>query len=81
MTCPIFTTGGYGAVIECQGVKALSNTGNGWSYEMTPAELVKKDEFYSIYWTEYRSVKNSVGEELSELPDYLEEKPSFDRKA
>ncbi len=48
---------------------------------MTPAELAKKDEFYSIYWTEYRSVKNSVGEELSELPDYLEEKPSFDMKA
>ena len=56
LTCPVLTTGGYGAVIECQGVKALSNTGNGWSYEMTPAEL-------------------------SELPDYLEEKPSFDRKA
>ena len=81
LTCPILTTGGYGAVIECQGVKALSNTGNGWSYEMTPAELTKKNEFYSIYWTEYRSVKNSAGEELSELPDYLEEKPSFDRKA
>ncbi len=48
---------------------------------MTPAELAKKDEFYSIYWTEYRSVKNSVGAELSELPDYLEEKPSFDMKA
>ena len=56
LTCPILTTGGYGTVIECQGVKALSNTGNGWSYEMTPAEL-------------------------SELPDYLEEKPSFDMKA
>lgn len=81
LTCPILTTGGYGAVIECQGVKALSNTGNGWSYEMTPAELAKKNEFYSIYWTEYRSVKNSVEAELSELPDYLEEKPSFDRKA
>ena len=81
LTCPILTTGGYGAVIECQGVKALSNTGNGWSYEMTPAELAKKNEFYSIYWSEYRSVKNSVGAELSELPDYMEEKPSFDRKA
>lgn len=81
LTCPVLTTGGYGAVIECQGVKALSNTGNGWSYEMTPAELAKKNEFYAIYWAEYRSVKNSVGAELSELPDYLEEKPSFDRKA
>ena len=47
---------------------------------MTPAEHARKDEFYSIYWAEYRSVKNSVGEELSELPDYLEEKSSFDRK-
>ncbi len=81
LTCPILTTGGYGAVIECQGVKALSNTGNGWSYEMTPAELAKKNEFYLIYWTEYRSVKNNTEVELSELPDYLEEKPSFDRKA
>ena len=42
------------------------------------AELAKKNEFYSIYWTEYRSVKNNVG---AELPDYLEEKPSFDMKA
>ncbi len=45
---------------------------------MTPAELAKKNEFYSIYWTEYRSVKNSAG---TELPDYLEDKPAFDRKA
>ena len=28
-----------------------------------------------------RCVKNSAGAELSELPDYLEEKHSFDRKA
>ena len=48
---------------------------------MTPAELAKKNEFYSIYWTEYRSVKNSAGAELLELPDYLEEKPFFDMKA
>lgn len=79
LTCPILTTGGYGAVIECQGVKALSNTGNGWSYEMTPAELVKKNEFYSIYWSEYRSVKGNG--ELDELPDYLEERNVFDAKA
>ena len=25
---------------------------------MTPAELTKKDEFYSIYWKEYNAVKN-----------------------
>ncbi len=45
LTCPILTTGGYGAVIECQGMKVLSNTGNGWSYEMTPAELTKRISF------------------------------------
>ncbi len=33
LTCPILTTGGYGVVIECQGVKALSNTENGWNYQ------------------------------------------------
>ena len=79
LTCPILSTGGYGAVIECQGAKVLMNTGNGWSYEMTPAELTKKNEFYKIYWNEYRSVKNNSG--LSELPDYLEERNIFDRKA
>lgn len=48
---------------------------------MTPAELAKKNEFYSIYWAEYRSVKNGAGSELPNLPDYLEEKPFFDVKA
>lgn len=79
LTCPILTTGGYGAVIECQGVKVISNTGNGWSYEMTPAELAKKKQFYSIYWREYRAVKGNS--ELAELPDYLEERSMFDAKA
>lgn len=79
LTCPILSTGGYGAVIECQGAKVLMNTGYGWSYEMTPAELAKKDEFYKIYWNEYRAAKNN--NELSELPDYLEERSIFDKKA
>lgn len=79
LTCPILTTGGHGAVIEYQGAKVLSNTGNGWSYEMTPAELTKKKQFYSIYWSEYRSVKENG--ELAELPDYLEERNVFDAKA
>ena len=57
----------------------MMNTGNGWSYEMTPAELAKKNEFYKIYWNEYRTVKGN--NELSELPDYLEERSIFDRKA
>lgn len=81
LNCPILSGGGYGAEIECQGVKVLLNTGNGWSYEMTPAELIKKNEFYDIYWKEYRAVKNSWGDSLAELPDYLEDKPKFDRKA
>lgn len=79
LICPILSTGGYGAVIECQGVKVLMNTGNGWSYEMTPAELAKKNEFYKIYWNEYRSAKGN--NESMELPDYLEERSIFDRKA
>lgn len=79
LTCPILTTGGYGAVIECQGVKVISNAGNGWNYEMTPAELAKKKQFYAVYWSEYRSVKGNS--ELAELPDYLEEHNVFDAKA
>ena len=47
------------------------------SLRRTPAER----EFYGIYFNEYRSLKNGKGEELEALPDYLEEKPSFDRKA
>lgn len=79
LTCPILTGGGYGAEIQCQGVKVLTNLGNGWGYEMTPAELAKKEQFYSIYWSEYHSVKGNSG--LPELPDYLEEHSTFDAKA
>ena len=64
LNCPILTTGGYGAEIQYQGVTVLSNLGNGWGYEMTPAELAKKDEFYSIYWSEYNLVKESGSPEL-----------------
>ncbi len=80
LSCPILTSGGYGVEIECQGAKVLSNLGNGWGYEMTSAELLKNNEFYSIYWSEYRSVKNKSAE-LAELPDYLGDMPAFDRKA
>lgn len=79
LTCPILTTGGYGVVIECQGVKVISNTGNGWRYKMTPAELAKKKQFYAVYWSEYRSVKGNS--DFIELPDYLEERNVFDAKA
>ena len=65
---PNFNFGGYGAEIQYQGVKVLSNLGNGWGYEMTPAELAKKDEFYSIYWSEYNSVKENGSSELREMP-------------
>lgn len=65
LNCPILTSGGFGAEISCQGAKVLSNNGNGWGYEMTPAELAKKDEFYSIYWKEYNSVKNKDNGQMS----------------
>lgn len=81
LTCPILTGGGYGAEIEYRGAKVLLNNGNGWTYEMTPEELARKDEFYAIYWKEYRSVKGGAVEELAGLPDYLEVRSEFDRKA
>ena len=83
LTCPILTGGGYGADISYQGTKMLTylGAGYGWGYEATPAEQEKSKEFYDIYWKEYRSVKNNEGAELAELPDYLEEKPAFDKKA
>ena len=38
----ILTSGGYGVQIQSQGVNVLLNTGAGWGYEMTSAELTKK---------------------------------------
>ena len=83
LTCPILTSGGYGADIYYQGTKVLTylGSGYGWACERTPAEREKEREFYGIYFDEYRSLKNGQGEELEALPDYLDEKPSFDRKA
>lgn len=83
LTCPILTSGGYGADIYYQGTKVLTylGSGYGWACERTPAEREKEREFYGIYFNEYRSLKNGQGVELEALPDYLEEKPSFDRKA
>jgi hypothetical protein len=48
---------------------------------MTPAELTRKDEFYSIYCKEYNAVKNDMNSELKELPDYLEKRSVFEVKA
>lgn len=83
LTCPIMTSGEYGADIYYQGTKVLTylGSGYGWACERTPIEREKEREFYAIYFDEYRSLKNRQGVELDELPDYLEEKPSFDMKA
>ena len=83
LTCPILTGGGYGADIYYQGTKVLTyfGSGYGWAYERTEAEREKEKEFYAIYFDEYRSLKNGQGAGLEELPDYLEEKHSFDMKA
>lgn len=83
LVCPIMTGGGHGADIYYQGTKVLTylGSGYGWACERTPAEREKEKEFYGIYFNEYRTLKNGKGSELEELPDYLEEKPSFDMKA
>ena len=82
LTCPILTGEGYGADIYYQGTKVLTYIGSGcWAAERTPAEREKEKEFYEIYFNEYRSIKNGKGTELAELPDYIENKPTFDQKA
>ena len=83
LVCPILTGGGHGVDIYYQGTKVLTylGSGYGWACERTPAEREKEKEFYGIYFNEYRALKSSKGIELEELPDYLEEKPSFDIKA
>ena len=44
--------------------------------------IAKKDEFYSIYWSEYNLVKESGSSELREMPDYLnQDRPSFEARA
>ena len=80
LTFPILTTGGYGAVIERGGVKLLAGDDYGWGYEMTPAELKKKDEFYAIYNSAVKNAQKEI-KELRDLPDYLEDKPIFDSLA
>ena len=78
LTCPIMTDGGCGAVIEKGGTKILLSNGAGWGYEMTPVELQKKDEFYALYNKALKEAKNGLAEQMRELPDYLEDKPTFD---
>lgn len=83
LVCPILTGEGHGADIYYQGTRVLSYNGSryGWAYEATPAEQEKMKVFNGIYWKEYRSIKNAENSEMAELPDYLEDKPSFDMKA
>lgn len=83
LECPILTGGGYGADIYYQGAKVLTYLGDGfgWGCEKTPAEQEKEREFYGIYFKEYHAQKNAQSQESEELPDYLEEKPFFDKKA
>ena len=80
LTCPILTTGGYGAVIERGGVKLMVGNSVGWGYQMTPAELKKKDAFYAIYNSAVKNAQKEI-KELRDLPDYLEDKPIFDSLA
>lgn len=49
---------GYDTVIKSGGVNVLNFGTAGWSYEMTPAEIKKKDEFYAIYNKAYNAEKN-----------------------
>lgn len=83
LECPILTGEGYGADISYQGTKVLTYLGDGygWGCERTPAEREKEREFYGIYFNEYHTQKNAQSSEWKELPNYLEEKTSFDRKA
>ena len=78
---PILSTGGYGADISYQGTLVLSNTGVGWGYGLTPKEQEKSQEFYAVYWREYRAVKAENKEAQAVLPDYLETRQTFDQKA
>ncbi|MEE3471942.1 MAG: hypothetical protein VZR24_14880 [Butyrivibrio hungatei] len=80
LTFPILTTGGYGVIIERGGVQLLAGDDYGWGYEMTPAELKKKDEFYAIYNSAVKNAQKEI-KELRDLPDYLEDKPIFDSLA
>ena len=83
LECTILTGEGYGADISYQGTKVLTYLGDsyGWGCERTPAEREKEREFYGIYFNEYHTQKNVKNSELKELPNYLEEKTSFYRKA
>lgn len=76
----ISSYGGYDVMISSEGQQVLGTANGQWTYQMTDAELQKKDEFYSIYWKSYRSEK-ADSKELCELPDYIENKSKLDLKA
>lgn len=54
-------TGGYDYDVKMGGQTVMGSTNGHWYYSLTPAESLKKDEFYQIYWTafdeEYEKVK------------------------
>lgn len=49
VTFPALTTGGYGVNVFSLGKSILSNIGDGWTYELTPEEWYKKQEFNKLY--------------------------------
>lgn len=73
------TGGGYGVIIKCEGTEILSNTGYGWEYQLTGAEQKKSDKFYSIYRSEYNSIKGN--NEILNPSEYVENPVTFDVKA
>ncbi|MGL5260512.1 MAG: hypothetical protein ACRC7V_10420 [Lachnospiraceae bacterium] len=76
----ISSYGGYDVMISAGGQQVLGTANGQWTYQMTGAELQKKDEFYAIYWKSYRNEKTNE-KELSELPDYIDNKSILDLKA
>lgn len=57
-------TGDYSYTISQNGMDIMTIGSRGINYSLTPAESIKKDEFYSIYWKAYHSVNNDNKFEL-----------------
>lgn len=60
-------------------IKDKPQVGANLDLKIQKNRLEKKRQFYSVYWSEYRSAKGNS--EPAELPDYLEERNMFDAKA
>ncbi len=59
----------------------MSTVNGVWNYTLTCAELDKQSKFFDTYWSAYHTAKNQTDTELTDLPDYLKEKNTFDIKA